>query len=57
MKTFRQSLIVAALLASLAGLQSTATSAAVAVTAVPPIHSVTGCCYYYIYGKWMCIPC
>ncbi len=57
MKTFRRSLVVVALLASFAGLQSTTAGAETAVTASPPTHNVTGCCYFYINGRWMCFPC
>jgi hypothetical protein len=56
MKIFRRSLAVALLLTSLAGFQSTTTSAASA-TVAPPVHNVTGCCYVFYYGKWYCVPC
>ncbi len=57
MKLFNRSLVAAVLLASLAGLHSATTSAAVNATAAPPTRSVTGCCYVMIYGKWYCMPC
>jgi len=48
---------VVALLVSVAGFQSTATSATSAATVSPPTRSVTGCCYIYFSGRWVCMPC
>ena len=48
MKTLRRSLAVVALLVSIAGFQSTATSAASTATVSPPTRSVTGCCYVFM---------
>ena len=57
MKTLRRSLAVAVLLASIAGLQSTTNATALTATASPPVHSVTGCCWVFTFGRWYCIPC
>jgi hypothetical protein len=57
MKTLRRSLVAAVLLASLAGFHSATTSAAATATVAPPTHSVTGCCYIFVNGKWYCMPC
>jgi len=57
MKTFRRSLALVALLVSVAGFQSTATSATSGATVSPPARTVTGCCYIFFAGRWVCIPC
>ncbi|HVY66420.1 MAG TPA: hypothetical protein VHH11_16490 [Gammaproteobacteria bacterium] len=55
MKMFRRLFAVALLVASVAGLQST--SSAATATVAPPVHSATACCWLYMTGRWICIPC
>ncbi len=57
MNAFRRSLTVVALLASVAGFQAAAVSATSAATLSPPTRSVTGCCYVFFAGHWICVPC
>jgi len=56
MNKFRRSLTVVALLASVAGFQPAAFSATSSILS-QPTRSVTGCCYVYVYGHWLCKPC
>jgi hypothetical protein len=57
MKTLRRSVFAVALLASLVGVQPAATAAVTTLSASPPVHSVTGCCFLFIGGRWICFPC
>ncbi len=57
MKTIRRSIAVVALLASVVGFQPAAVSAMSAATVSPTTRNVTGCCYVYVLGYWMCKPC
>ncbi len=55
MMTFRRVLAIAVLVASAAGPQFT--SSAATGTVAPPVHSATGCCWFYQLGRWVCVPC